>query len=443
METFTTILLWTILGTLSGCVFSLLPSLHIYNVAGIGLLLWQVFGDSIPPDGVPAYFMAMIVAFSFINTIPMTFFGAPDESASVTILPGSKYLMAGRGYEAAIVSGIGSLAGIFLLCALTPVFFCIFPTFHRIVGNHMAWILALVMIYMLMSEWPKGCGIGDTVLKRFSHAWANLFAGQLAFVLSGILGLIITSKSIIAVDMGFQNIMPVFVGLFAVPSIVQNLLSREKIPPQFVSEKVELSWRYLGQATFQGGIGGLLAAYLPAVTAGIGSIIAGHATALRGDILFILSGGVAKVIYYVGAFLFLFILTDISPSGLGKGGLNIILKPVFSPVPGDYTVMLAIIVISGCLSFLLLLPFAKWTLKVIEKVDYHNLYWFALFLVVAIVGGLTSWAGLFVMAVASCIGAIPVFYHARRSNCMAVLLVPICLNMAGYGDIVASLLSLE
>jgi putative membrane protein len=441
--TFLILLVFTLLGTATGVVFSLFPSLHIYNVAGIALLIWQGAHEYIPAGAVAPFFMSMIVAFSFINTIPMTFFGAPDESATVTILPGSKYLMNGRGFEAAAVCGIGSLCGVLLLPLLTPFFYYIFPVIHRIVSPHMAWILLLVMIYMLMSEWPKGCGMGDTVWQRFKHAWGNLFAGILAFGLSGILGLIITSKSIISVDMGFQNIMPVFVGLFAVPSIVQNLISRENIPKQHISETVELSWRQIGQSTFQGGIGGMLAAYLPAVTAGIGSIIAGHATALRGDVLFLLSGGVAKVLYYVGAFLFLFILTPLSPGGLGKGGLNVILKPVFSPEPGDYAVMTGVILFTGCLSFLLLLWASRYTLTLLEKIHFHQLYWFALIMVLVIVGGLTGFNGVFVMAVASCIGAIPVFFHARRSNCMAVLLVPICLNMAGYGGAVAGFMGLN
>ncbi|PKK90179.1 MAG: hypothetical protein CVV64_10645 [Candidatus Wallbacteria bacterium HGW-Wallbacteria-1] len=437
------ILLFTILGTAVGTLFSLFPSLHIYNVAGIALLLWQMFRDVIPELAIAPFFMAMITAFSFINTIPMTFFGAPDESATVTILPGTKYLMNGKGYEAAVVSGIGSMAGIFLLVILTPFMWYILPTIHKVVSPHMAWILALVMVYMIMSEWPKGCGIGTTLWQRFSHAWGNLFAGLLTFGLSALLGLIITSKSLISVEMGFQNIMPVFVGLFAIPSIFQNLLSREKIPPQHISDTVELSWRDIGKATFQGGIGGMLAAYLPAVTAGIGAIIAGHATALRGDVLFILSGGVAKVLYYVGAFLFLFVLTPLSPMGLGKGGLNVILKPVFSPQAGDFTLMLGVIIFSGCISFLILLAASRWTLKILQIIDYKKLYWFALVLITAIVGHLTGMAGLFVMAVSSCIGSIPVFYHSRRSNCMAVLLFPICLNMAGYGDIVASWLGLQ
>jgi putative membrane protein len=153
-------------------------------------------------------------------------------------------------------------------------------------------------------------------------------------------------------------------------------------------------------------------------------------------------GGVSKVIYYVGAFLFLFIITPLTPDGMGKGGLNIILKPVFTPESGDYFIMISVILISGCLSFLGLLWLSKHALTVLKKIDYHILYKWALILMIFIVTGLTGFPGLFVMLVSTFIGMIPVFYHSRRSNCMAVLLVPICLNMGGYTDAILYYLGL-
>lgn len=439
---FVLVTLFTVLGTLTGTVVSLFPSLHVYNVAGIALLLWTYIQNHLPEVALAPYFISLVVAFSFINTIPMTFYGAPDESATAVILPGTNYLMQGRGYEAAVLSGVGSLIGVVMLVVLTPFFFQVMPAVHQLLSPNMAWVLLLVMAYMLMSEWPKGCGFGRTPWEKFQNSWQNLFAGIATFALAGFMGIIITTRSIITHEMGFQNIAPVFIGLFAIPSIIQNLLSREEIPEQHICEEVALEPREMGKAAYQGSIAGLIAAYLPAVTAGIGGIIAGHATALRGDVLFIMSGGVAKVLYYVGAFLMLFIITPTSPNGLGKGGLNVMLKPIFSPQPGEFGLMLAVIFFSGCLSFLLLLFCARRALFFLRNFDYHSMYWLALVVMVGGVSAFTGPEGLFVMAVATCIGSIPVFFHSRRSNCMAVLLVPICLNMAGLGDTVANWLGL-
>lgn len=443
---FLTILGFTLLGTAVGTVFSFLPSLHIYNVAGLALVLWVWIGDSVAHNAVGPFFLSMITAFSFVNVIPMTFFGAPDESAQVTILPNTNYFMRGKGYEAAVLAGLGGLIGIVLMIALTPFFFHILPVVDVVLSPHIHWLLALVVAYLVLSEWPKGVGFGRTRMERFHESMGNVFAGTFTWVASGLLGIVILSKSLVTHEMGFQNIMPVFVGLFAIPSILQNLVSRQTVPRQFVSESVDVNAKDMGNAAFVGAASGCICGYLPAVTAGIGSIIASHATALgfsaRGDMLFIVGGGVTKFIYYVGAFVLVFVLTPLTPAGVGKGGLNVILRPIFTPEPGDYMVAISVILVSGCLSFLLSLRLSEWVLSWVHDVDYHDLYWGALVMISTLVGALTGFPGLFTMLVGTAVGCVPVFFHARRSNCMGVLLIPIILNMAGLGDDVAAFLGL-
>lgn len=443
---FITIASFTVLGTFIGAFFSFFPSLHIYNVAGIVLMLWTAFGDSMDHAAVGPFFISMITSFSFINTIPMTFFGAPDESAQVTILPNTIYFMRGKGYEAAVLQGFGSMIGIVLMIILTPVFFHILPYADAILSQHTHWLIALVIAYLVLSEWPKGCGIGPTRLARFSESMSNVFAGLFTWVASGILGIIILSKSIVTHEMGFQNIMPVFVGLFAIPSILQNLVSEQRVPKQYICKDIDVNAHDVGKSMFVSTVAGAICGYLPAVTAGIGSIIASHATALsfssRGDILFILGGSVTKFVYYVGSFLLIFVITPLTPAGVGKGGLNVILRPIFTPEPGDYLMGISVILVSGGLSFLLLLKLSEWVLSWIHEVDYHDLYWAAFVVITALVAALTGFPGLLTMTVGTAIGCIPVFYHSRRSNCMGVLLIPICLNMAGYGDQVAALFGL-
>lgn len=443
---FLTILGYTLLGTLIGAFFSFFPSLHIYNVAGIVLVLWTYVGESMDHAAVGPFFISMITAFAFINTIPMTFFGAPDESAQVTILPNTIYFMQGKGYEAAVIQGFGALIGVFLMIALTPLFFYVLPYVDVVLSAHMHWIILLVIGYLVLSEWPKGCGFGTTRVARFSEAMGNVFAGAFTWIVSGILGIIILSKSIITHEMGFQNIMPVFVGLFAIPSILQNLVSTRQVPKQHICEDIDVNANDIGKSAFVGTVAGAVCGYVPAVTAGIGSIIASHITAMsfssRGDILFILGGSITKFLYYVGAFLLIFVVTPLTPAGVGKGGLNVILRPIFTAEPGDYLMGISVILVSGCISFLLLLSLSRWVLSWIADVDYHDLYWAAFVVITALVAALTGFPGLFTMLVGTAIGCIPVFFHSRRSNCMGVLLIPICLNMAGYGDQVAALFGL-
>ena len=113
------VILYTVLGTVASSLLSLLPALHIYNVAGVIIILTMGAGTStlIPMPYVPIFMMSMVVGWAILNTIPALFLGAPDESAIFVVLPGQKYMMQGRGYEAAALTGLGALAGIVLLAA--------------------------------------------------------------------------------------------------------------------------------------------------------------------------------------------------------------------------------------------------------------------------------------------------------------------------------------
>lgn len=457
-------------GVLLGSLLCMIPSLHIYNVTGIALLIWLEFRDIIPYHAIAPFFMSMMVAFAFINTIPMTFLSAADESAGASILPSLDMVMNGRGREASILSGVGTLIGAVILVLLTPFFYYIWTYVAVICKPQVHWMLGLVMVFYIMSEWPKGAGRGKNPWQKFKDGWRNVFAGMLTFALSAAVGIIVTTKPLAPPELAFQNIMPIFLGFFAFPSLIQTLMSNNKPPEQYKTPYIAADWTDFASATLPGVVGGLMCAYLPAVTVGIAAIFASHMTNHRnlrpasfesptepGTVVrlhtpeiywqsekaFLIGGGITKIMYYVGAFLLIFVLTELTPNGMGRGGMNVILKPVFSAEKGDYFIVLSSVLFTSSVCMLLLIWLTDLTLKILPKLNIKLIYYCVTVMLLAILwfmgGGLN---GLLVAAVTTCIGCIPVFYNCRRSHCMAVLLVPIVLNMAGYGDAIARFLRL-
>jgi putative membrane protein len=243
----------------------------------------------------------------------------------------------------------------------------------------------------------------------------------------------------VPLDFAFQSITPVFVGLFAIPWLITNLINIGKIPRQHVAESIELDWSLFARGTFGGFLGGFVAAYVPIVTAGVGGLMAGHATAQRDSRLFVMSYGTCKTVYYVGSFLFFFV----PGLSLTRGGLAWIVTPVVSVLTlKEYFLFVTIMLFAAGLSFLLLLPFTRWCMRLVEKIDYHWVSVIALFLIVPAIYSFTGFGGLAIMTVATGIGLLPVLFQARRMNLMGVLLMPICLNMAGYGNEVLRFLGL-
>jgi putative membrane protein len=426
-------------GTVLAAFLSCVPALHIYNVAGLLIVLAARFEGVVPGEVLALFMLGLVVGYAVLNTIPSIFFGAPDDSTIFVVMPGQKYLMQKRGFEASVLTGVGALGGLVVLLLLAPFAPRVFPIVRAVVGPHLHWILGGVSLFMLMSEWPKGSDRGSTGLAKFLDAWRSLGAGLLTFVLSGILGFVLFYSNLVPVEMAFQNLLPAFVGLFAIPWVLQNMLSRVRIPRQTVGRSVDLSPAMVARGVGAGALGGLFAAFFPAVTGGIGGFLAGHATAQRDDRLFIVSQGASKLVYYVGGFVLFFV----PGLHLTRGGMASMLSVLYTPhTPEIYWVAIGATLLSGALAFVLLLWLSRGAIWLVSRVETRWISAGTLAVLVGVVLGFTGWGGLLVAVAATGIGLLPVLWGSRRMNCMGVLLVPLTLSLVGLGPVVAGWLGL-
>lgn len=432
-------LLVAVMGALVAAVLTLVPALHIYTFAGLIVLATDRLGEVAPPELTGMFFLGMTAGYAMLNSIPSIFLAAPDDSTVFVVLPGQKYVLQRRGYEAVVLTGVGGLGGIAVLALLTPFASSLLPALRAILQSHLHWILWAVIAYMLISEWPKGSDRAPAGWRRWWDGWKSLTAGLVTFLLAGLLGFVLLYRSLVPVTVAFQNLLPAFAGLFAVPWILKNILSRVETPEQYIARTVDVTpWLFL-RGTLAGAMGGLFAAFFPVVTGGIGGFIAGHATAQRDDRLFIVSQGASKVVYYVGSLLFFFV----PGLHLTRGGMAWMLSSLWSShAPRTYYQAVAAMILSGVVSFFLLLVMARVVIRLVGRVRYRWVSLGTLGVLLAIVGGVTGWGGLLICAVATGIGLIPVLWGSRRVNCMGVLLLPIALNTAGVGGVIAGWMGL-
>ena len=442
--TYFTVLLAVLAGTAIACVLGLLPGLHIYNVMGVlvlGVLGLAKAGIDVPPEVYIPAMTGMVVGWSVVNTIPAVLLGTPDESALFTVLPGQKYLMSGRGFEGTMITAVGGLAGAwFLLAVVAPCAPVYLPVAQQVLKGHMHWVLWIIITFMLMSEWPKGGNRGRAGWAKFYDAWKTLLAGLATFLLSGLLGFILLTASPVSHEVAFQNIMPAFVGLFAVPWCLLNMISAADVPPQRLAKSLDLDGDVILRSVWSGGLGGGIAAYFPVVTGGVGGMLAGHACAQREERVFIMGQGVSKFIYYVGAFMLMFV----PGLNLTRGGGAWLAKTLYVPAGrSDYYLVLGCIAVSAGVSYLAMEPLAKLVVRFVSKFDYRHVSTFALAVIVLMVLLMTGWIGLFIAAVATGIGLLPVLFGSRRLNCLGILLLPIACNMSGFGSKITAFLGLS
>lgn len=431
-------LLFALMGGLAGSLLALVPALHVTSVAAL-VYLANLRLEWLSPEQLAMAMLGLVVGYAVLNSIPAVFLTVPDDSTLLVLLPAQKYLRQQRGHEAALLLGAGSLGGMLALLVLIPLAPYGLPPLHRLLQPHLGWILLSVTLFMLLSEWPRGSERGASGWMRFWEAWSGLLAGLATFFLSGLLGFVLFYRDLAPAELAYQDLMPAFVGLFAMPMLLQNLASSARIPPQHVASSLDLRFGYWLRGVAAGTAGGLLGAFFPVVTGGIGALLAGHATAQRDDRLFLVSQGASKVVYYVGAAL-LFFLPGLH---LTRGGVAWMMSTVYSAyTPQTWWLAAGAVALCAALSLLLLLVVARWAARWIGRINLRWLSAGTLLLVLGLVWGFGRWGGLAVMLVASGIGMLPVLWRSRRLNCLGVLLLPLTLNLLGWGAALARWLGL-
>ncbi|MCK5850779.1 MAG: tripartite tricarboxylate transporter permease [Kiritimatiellae bacterium] len=434
------ILFSSVAGALTASFLACIPGLHIYNIMGLMAIAVHMDVFIVSSQTAIPFTAGLLVGYAVLSNIPSILLAAPDEGSMFTVLPGRKYLLNGRGYEATLMTSLGAVAGLVVLVLfvgpLVPKFL---PIASAVFRKHTHWITWCVIIFMVMSEWPRGGRFGESGWHRFLDSWKSTGMGLLTMALSGLLGFLLIYRSPIPSKFAFQNLMPAFVGLFSLPWLLLNILNRTKIPEQNLGCPDFPGGRTFLRGTFAGILGGGFAAFFPVVTAGVGGMLAGHATALRDDRSFLISQGASKLVYYVGAML----LFCVPGSGITRGGGTAMLKTIYvAETPGDYYAGLAGISIAGAVCCLLVAPMTRAMLKIIQKFGYRRMSFGALVTATAIVFGVTGGAGLGIMVTATGIGLLPVLFGARRMNCLGIILLPIACEMSGIGAIVAGFLGL-
>ena len=427
----------SLLGAILGAVIALIPGLHAYTLASMLLVMAPMTAAASSNEAMVLFLLGVVVGWTVLNMIPAIFLYAPDDANIGAVLPATKYLLQGRGAEATLLVGAGSLAALLGLVLLAPLLDQGFRPLHSILQPHTGWMLTAIIAFMLLGEWPRS-NMLTTPLRRLLSAWAYLGSGLLTFVLSGVLGFVLMYRNPLEITQANMALAPAFMGLFVLPGALQMLLFSHR-PPTQQPAVFDLPATMLLRATLTGLAGGLFAGFLPVVSGGIGGLLAGHATSRYDNRLFLVSQGASKVAYYVTS-LMLFFVPGLN---LVRGGMAGMLSTTYVPYGWRmYALAVSSIALSGALSFILLLVFTRAAAALANHLQPRWIALVTIGIALSITGMWFGWAGLGIAGVGMGIGLLPVLVGGRRMNCLGVLLLPITLNVIGIGPDVARWLGL-
>ena len=107
-------------GCLLGVFTGLTPGVHINLISLLLLSLSPFFLTFLSPLLLAVVIISMSITHTFLDVIPSTYLGAPNEDTALSVLPNHRLLLEGNGYHAVKLATIGSLLGLFFAVLSTP-----------------------------------------------------------------------------------------------------------------------------------------------------------------------------------------------------------------------------------------------------------------------------------------------------------------------------------
>jgi putative membrane protein len=402
---FLEILLFMSLGILFGTFTGLVPGIHPNTIFIVMVSAVIALSTTFPTELMLVFIITLAVSNTFTDFLPSIILGAPDPATALSVLPGHRFLMEGRGYEAVVLTTIGGL-GVALLTLLTlPLLLYLIPFAYAIIRPVIHILLALVVAWMIVTEPGKRKALALIV-----------------FALSGIFGLV----SLNAFPTGVL-LFPSLTGLFALSTLSMSYRMKSVIPPQKKPMEIRGDHR---KGILTGWLAGWFAGMLPGVGAAQAGVLA--AQSLRANLRQFLTalGGINT-----SNILFTFIIFYT----IGKtrsGAVFAISQLVESLGPWDIVLLMLVGITTCFISVIITIKLAGLMLNLTGRINYNRLTLYVMILLVLIVFALTGPVGLLAALTGTFIGLLAILFGIRRSHLMGYLLLPTILYFSGISPLI-------
>jgi len=409
------IILISFLGISIGVLIGLLPGMNINNILPLILSAITIFHS---PYHIAALIVSIAITQIFISYIPSIFLGAPSEDTSLSVLPGHKMLLEGRGYEAIKLTIIGGLFSLFLTTILIFSFSNYFIKLYYISRPYIAYVIILVIALMVLTE---------------RKVISMLFSLFIIF-LSGIFGLIVLNSSIFSQ----QNILfPILSGMFGMSTLILSISEKSKIPKQQNDEKININKLNLIKCVILGSLAGIAVGFLPAIGVSQAATMAQYLIGMNDarNFLVTLSGiNVANELFSLNS---LYLVSN------PRSGSSVAIERILNKLSfNDMLLLTGVICFASGVAAFITLYIGNKIPNILVKIDYKKLSLVIILFLSAMVIFSTGLEGLVVFIVSTSIGILCAKLNVRRSNCMGVLLLPSLTFFLGINPMILSLLGI-
>jgi putative membrane protein len=404
-----------VLGILSG----LTPGLHLNNFAAMLLATSpQLLAMGISPFQMACIILAASISQTFFDAIPAIFLGAPDSETALTVLPGQRLMLEGRGIEAVRLSALGSAGSVlFALLLIIPLSWIV-SNYYDYLTKYVGILLLGIALMMIRSErgpWIEGQG-------SLVH-WKYKAIASLLFITAGLIGFFAFDHEVLlSSPLGLepQVLLPLLSGIFGASSLMLSLSTQTEIPEQKESE-IKIPGKTLAKALFSGSLGGSVVAWIPGVSPSVAAITArlGAPTCPEEFLVSIAGVNTANALFSLVA---LYVIDR------PRSGAAAAIQELMALDRGILAQMIIVVVIVAAASYLACIGAAPFAGQAISRLNYRRLCLGVLLFLVAMTYAFTGIFGLFIFFLSTVVGLIAPIAGIHRTHAMGVLMLPLILR---------------
>jgi len=383
-----------LLGIFTGFLTGLLPGMSINNLLPI-FLTFTFFN----PEVLAIFITSVSVSQLITNFFPSIFLGAPSSESSISVLPGHKLLLEGRGYEALKLCLSGAIFSIIFSTIIVFLLSPFFKDFYYTLRPYVFYLILFVSLFMILSE---------------KHPKKIIFS-FLIFLLSGFVGLIALNSSLSSPSILF----PMLSGFFGLSTIIISLRENSFFPKQKIDEKMKIKKEDFIKSSILGSIFGLIVGFLPAVGVSQAAVMAQTLARLGDPRNFLVTIGAINIANEIFSLNSLYLVNN------PRSGASVAIQRILPQMNfQNFFLLIASILISSSITSILVIQFAKRFYKLLLKVNYPILNVLIILFLSFLVFAFTGFFGMLVFFTCGSIGILTAELNIRRSHCMGCLLIP-------------------
>lgn len=388
------LLLAVVIGVLFGALAGLLPGLHPNTLIPV------LLGASFLFDPLTAAVVLVVagVVNNFVNFIPSILLGAPEESTALSVLPGHRLLLEGRGHEAVKLAVTGGLGATITAVLLLPLFIAFVPSLYAASRPYIGWLLCAVLFYMIATE----------------RKLKSVLFASLTVLMSGLLGILILN--------GFSDAMlfPMLSGLFGIPMLLLSAKNDVKLPENITFEEEHLPKRFVLSGIATGTFAGVLVGLLPGIGTSQAAILAQIATERSRNAsrhFLIALGGVNAADAMFSVFALWLI-------GNPRSGIAVAVGQLVSMTANNFFTIIFSVLFAAGIGAYITVRLSRASVMFMRRFNYRKVCMLTAAFVALLVFVFTGFLGFFILLVSTAIGMVPNLTGIRRSLAMACLMVP-------------------